>query len=63
MEGNGAAFPATPQIGKQWVLNKAKVLLYDTNWHEDTHEELVALSLQGKTDFIVLEKNSCTLQI
>ena len=47
MEGNDAAFPPTPAEGTQWVLDKDKVLLFETNWHEDSHEKFVALSLQG----------------
>ena len=47
MDGNDAAFPPTPQVGKQWILDQPNVLLYDTNWHEDSHEKFVALRLQG----------------
>ena len=48
MDGNDAAFSPTPSEGKQWVLDKPKILLFETNWHEDSHEKFVALKLQGK---------------
>ena len=48
MEGNDEAFASTPAEGKHWVLDKAKVLLFETNWHEDSHEKFVALNLQGQ---------------
>ena len=47
MDGNDAAFSPTPSEGKQWVLDKPKILLFETNWHEDSHEKFVALKLQG----------------
>ena len=48
MDGNDAAFSPTPSEGKQWVLDKPKILLFETNWHEDSHEKFVALKLQGQ---------------
>ena len=48
MDGNDAAFSPTPSEGKQWVLDKPKILLFETNWHEDSHEKFVALKLQGR---------------
>ena len=51
MDGNDAAFSPTPAEGKQWILDKQKVLLFETNWHEDSHEKFIALRLQGQIIF------------
>ena len=52
MEGNDDAFSPTPSEGKQWILDKPKILLFETNWHEDSHEQFVALRLQGQILYI-----------
>jgi len=61
MDGNDAAFSPTPSEGKQWVLDKPKILLFETNWHEDSHEKFVALKLQDEVPIsaaISLQKGS-----
>ena len=48
MEGNGDAFLESGAAGIQVVLNNPKLLLFDTNWWEDSYQNLVALKIQDE---------------
>ena len=48
MEGNGDAFLESGAAGIQVVLNNPKLLLFDTNWWEDSYQGLVALKIQDE---------------
>ena len=48
MEGNGDAFLESGSAGIQVVLNNPKLLLFDTNWWEDSYQRLVALNIQDE---------------
>ena len=48
MEGNQDAFLESGSEGIQVVLNNPDLLLFDTNWWEDSYQRLVALKIQDE---------------
>ena len=48
MEGNPDAFLESGSEGIRVVLNNPNLLLFDTNWWEDSYQRLVALKIQDE---------------
>ena len=48
MEGNNDAFLESGSAGIQVVLNNPGLLLFDTNWWEDSYQRLIALKIQDE---------------
>ena len=48
MDGNKDAFVESGSEGIQAVLDSPGLLLFDTNWWEDSYQKLVALKIQDE---------------